>query len=284
MNKGAFDFIRQPVDLQSVSITIEKALNQVLTGMIARQTKQELHLIHKELEIAARIQRSILPSDTRQINTCEVFAEMIPAKEIGGDFYDYFVIDETHTGFVIGDVSGKGIPAAIFMAVCRSLLKATALQGWVPAQCISHVNRVLSEDNPDVMFVTLFYGILDSHKNRLEYCIGGHDSPYVLPAGGEIFPLERTANMALGFNSAVKYQSKSVYLNKGDCLFLYTDGITEAENPGQLLYGRDRLQESLKILKGKTTEQIIKGVLRKVGSFMTGARQSDDITAMVVRF
>lgn len=172
MNKGAFDIIRQPVDLQSVTCAIEKALNQVMTGMIARQTKQELYLIHKELEIAARIQRSILPSDIRQVKSCAVFAEMLPAKEIAGDFYDYFVIDETRSAFVIGDVSGKGIPAALFMAVCRSLVKSTALQGWAPAECMSHVNRVLCEDNPDAMFVTLFYGILDSDKNRLDYCTG----------------------------------------------------------------------------------------------------------------
>jgi sigma-B regulation protein RsbU (phosphoserine phosphatase) len=282
MNKGAFDILLCPVDYPSLSATIIRAAGQVIASMRANQTDEKLRLIQKELEVSSRIQQLILPSPSSEIECCDVSASMIPAREIGGDFYDYFMINKTQIGFVIGDVSGKGIPAALFMAVCRTLTKATALQGWSPHKCLIHVNRVLSEDNPSAMFVTMFYGILDVPERKLEYCIGGHDSPLLIKTDGKVMPLERTANMALGFDGEVSYLSKTIYLNKGENLFLFTDGITEAESPTQKLFGRDRLIESLQSLSGKTAEQLIEGALRKIRSFTMGTIQSDDITAMAV--
>ncbi len=156
------------------------------------------------------------------------------------------------------------------------------MQGWTPCECLSHVNRVLSEDNPSAMFVTLFYGVLNVQDKSLNYCIGGHDSPLLIGVGGGVKSLERTANMALGFDSEISYQSKTINLSDGDSLFLYTDGITEAENPAKKLYGRDRLIESLQAFKGKSAEEMIQGVLKNIKSFTLGTNQSDDITAMAI--
>jgi len=283
LNNGAYDIILSPVDSLSLSSTLERALENVKAKRAARKTKTRLQLYQRELDIAAQIQKYILPSDKNMIENFDISASMIPAKEIGGDFYDFFMIDRNRLGFVIGDVSGKGVPAALFMAVCRSLTKATALQGWAPCECLSHINKVLSEDNPSAMFVTLFYGILNVQDKRLDYCIGGHDSPLLVGKGGEVKGLERTANMALGFDGEISYQSKTIYLGEGDALFLYTDGITEAESPANKLYGRDRLIESLQTLKGKSADEMIKGTLKNIKSFTLGTKQSDDITAMAFR-
>jgi serine phosphatase RsbU (regulator of sigma subunit) len=249
---------------------------------VARKTQTKLHLFQRELDISAEIQKHILPPDNMQLKGYTISASMIPAREIGGDFYDYFDIDAHRVGIVIGDVSGKGIPAAIFMAVTRALTKATAMQGWSAAECLGHVNRVLSEDNPTAMFVTMFYGVLNKKNNSLEYCLAGHDSPYLIDGNGEVKALERTANMAMGFDADIQYQSKSVHLKRGDKLFFFTDGISEAENRNCELFGRERLASSLLSLQTKSSDQLVSGVLKKIRSFTLGTEQSDDITAMAV--
>src|SRR5262249_1151458 len=146
----------------------------------------------------------------------DLFAAMLPAREVGGDFYDFFLIDNDRLGFVIGDVSGKGVPAAIFMAMSRTLLKATALAGARPAECLQRANRVLCLDNSSEMFVTVFYGIFDTRTGAIEYGNGGHNPPYLLRANGEVEALESTGGMVLGALEDVAYRSKTVVLRPGD--------------------------------------------------------------------
>ena len=155
---------------------------------------------------------------------------MIPAKEVGGDFYDFFKLDDSHLALVIGDVSGKGMASALFMAISRTLLKAIALKGYAPAECLNQVNYLLSQDNDSCMFVTLFYGVLNLSTGALTYCNGGHNFPLLLSGEGEVQQLDKSRNMALGIMEAAQYKSSEINIRTGQKLILYTDGITEALN------------------------------------------------------
>src|ERR1051325_7750304 len=164
MNRGAIDFLMKPIDFQDLEITIRKTLDQVAHLKRSLQTQQQLLAIRQELSIAARIQRSLLPRNFPPFPDRQEFdlhAAMVPAKEVGGDLFDFFLLDKDHLGFVVGDVSGKGVPAALFMAVTRTLLRAIALQKLSPGECLQYVNVTFAAQNTSWMFVTLFYGILN---------------------------------------------------------------------------------------------------------------------------
>lgn len=253
----------------------------------AARDRERLLALHKELEVASAIQKSILPSefppfpDRREF---EIHAAMTPAMEVGGDFFDFFLIDEGRLGFVIADVSGKGVPAALFMAVSRTLIKATALGALPPEECLGQVNRVLTSENVSSMFVTVFYGVLDLASGEVAYCSAGHNLPYVLRRDGRVDALERTGGMALGVFETAAYKSKRIRLEKGDGLFLYTDGITEAMDVGYNEFTERRLEECLRRLPGRPLPEIIDGVVGDVNAFAGGAPQADDMTTLVVRY
>ncbi len=188
MNRGAYDFITKPIDLKDLEITIEKSLKEIqeYKSVLSAQTK--LIALQQELDIANVIQTSILRKtfpafpDRKEF---DIYAKMLTAKEVGGDLYDFFLIDKYRLGVVIGDVSGKGIAAALLMAVCKTLLKATAYKGMSSDNILSEVNNVIAEESPSNMFVTLFYGVLDTRSGAFEYSNGGHNSPYLFPQMGK---------------------------------------------------------------------------------------------------
>jgi phosphoserine phosphatase RsbU/P len=253
----------------------------------AARDRERLLALHKELEVAAAIQKSILPSEFPPFpdrHEFEIHAAMTPAMEVGGDFFDFFLIDDGRLGFVIADVSGKGVPAALFMAVSRTLIKATALRGLSPEECLGEVNRVLTAENVSSMFVTVFYGVLDLRSGELTYCSAGHNLPYMLRADGAVSALERTGGMALGAFESAAYKSKCVRLGTGDGLFLYTDGITEAMDAEHNEFTDRRLEESLRRLPSRPLNEIIDGVVSDVEAFAGGAPQADDMTTLVLRY
>jgi sigma-B regulation protein RsbU (phosphoserine phosphatase) len=253
----------------------------------AARDRERLLALHKELEVASAIQKSILPSTFPPFperSEFEIHAAMTPATEVGGDFFDFFLIDEGRLGFVIADVSGKGVPAALFMAVSRTLIKATALRGLPPEECLSEVNRVLALENASSMFVTVFYGVLDLHGGEVTYCCAGHNPPYVLRADGRVEVLERTGGMALGVLDTVTYSSKRLRLEKGDGLFLYTDGITEAMDGDHNEFTDRRLEQCLRQVPRKSLVELIDGVVAEVTSFVNGAPQADDMTTLALRY
>src|SRR6185295_7817176 len=151
-------------------------------------------------------------------NEFEIYAQMIPAREVGGDFYDFFLIDKDRLGIVIGDVSGKGVPAAIFMAVSRTLLKATALQGVSAGDCLKYVNDVLTRQSDSAMFVTIFYGILHTDSGELEYCIAGHNPPYILPASGAPRAIVEPAGLMAGAFEIAAFETGRMLLERGDAI------------------------------------------------------------------
>ncbi|MCK6555562.1 SpoIIE family protein phosphatase [Candidatus Binatia bacterium] len=247
----------------------------------------QLVAIRSELDVARRIQQSILPRrfppfpDHPEI---EIFAEMLPAREVGGDFYDIFLVDDAHVGFAIADVSGKGIPAAIFMAMTRTLLRSTAVSGLTPGECLRRVNRLLCLENNAAMFVTLFYGILDLESGHLDYANGGHNPPFVLRADGSAESLPGTGGTALGVLDHLHYGVATSRLQPGDGLLLYTDGVTEAMDPEGSLFTEARLRVVLDTLKGLTPVAVIHAVLDAVDKWGSTAPQSDDVTVLAIRW
>ena len=208
---------------------------------------------------------------------------MIPAKEVGGDLYDFFMIDKYRLGIVVGDVSGKGIAAALLMAVCKTLLKATAYKGMPADNILAEVNNILVDESPPNMFVTVFYGVLDTRSGAFEYSNGGHNSPYLLSNDGSIKQIPEIGGLLIGAMKNVEYQSSVLMLQPGESLLFYTDGVTEAFNKDNEEYKEARLE---KVLEGKHSmnlNELISQVFDDVQSFTEGVEQSDDITCMALK-
>jgi sigma-B regulation protein RsbU (phosphoserine phosphatase) len=208
---------------------------------------------------------------------------MVAAKEVGGDFYDFFMIDQDRLGFVIGDVSGKGVPAAIFMAVSRTLIRATGLKGLPADECMNYVNNLLCNESVSCMFVTVFYGILNTSTGEIEYVNGGHNPPYVL-SGSEIRKVEMTGGPILGCVEDFNYKSKKLQLKPGERLFLFTDGVTEAFNRNGEVYGDDRLELFLRSRLSSQIDDVVKESMVEINTYSAGMEQSDDITYLAISF
>jgi sigma-B regulation protein RsbU (phosphoserine phosphatase) len=284
MNRGAYDFLTKPIDFADFEKTIDKTLRDLVTlreGIAARARLAELDY---ELSVATRIQRSILPEIIRGDDTFEIAATMLPAREVSGDFYDFFLIDSSHMGLAIGDVSGKGIPAALFMAVSRTLLRAIALHGGAPHECLRHVNRVLLRQRDSEVFLTLLYGILNLETGHFEFSAGAQPPPYLCSRQGASRFLREPRGMMLGALDEATYESRTVRLEPGDGLLLYTDGVTEAENSGQEFFTGARLSGLVDANRLETLDSMVSNILEGLKGFTAGHEQSDDITMLAVRF
>jgi sigma-B regulation protein RsbU (phosphoserine phosphatase) len=243
--------------------------------------------IENELKIARAIQMSMVPKIFPPFpdrSEFELYAVIEPAKEVGGDFYDFFFIDDDHLYFIIGDVSGKGVPASLFMAVTKTLIRSQTSQEMLPDEVLRRVNKDLCVDNESNMFVTVFCGVLHTRTGEVWYSNGGHNPPYLLTASGEVETLARTGGMVLGVMDDIPYQTKRITLKTGDGLFLFTDGITEAMDGHDQLFSDARLQSVLQRLHGASSVELIRGVVSEVERFAAGAPQSDDITALALRY
>ncbi len=242
-----------------------------------------------ELAIARSIQLGMLPQkglNASAAQQCELDARMIPAREVGGDFYDYFMLDEQRLFLAIGDVSGKGPGAALFMAVTRTLIKSHALSGGLtnPAALLNLVNNELVEDNPKNLFVTVIAGVLDLHSGVFTYADGGHDAPLIVRADGRIEDVCKEAGIALGVFPEFAYQETTLQLYPGDVLILFTDGVTEAMGPQEKMFSRNTLRQTLAHIEiDPVTAQItLNRILETLEQFCAGEDQSDDITLLAV--
>ncbi len=287
MNRGAFDFATKPIDLDDLSNTIEKAVEQIKYIKAMQQEHSQLESIKGDLAVAQEIQQAILPRIfppfPEDANQMDIAASMNAAKDVAGDFYDFFRIDDDHIGFVIADVSGKGIPAAIFMAVSRTLIRATGIRGVKPSECITYINSLLAEESASNMFVTVFYGIYDIKTGDVTYTNAGHNPPYVAKADGSIVKLPLSKNIIAGFLKGYQFTEEALQLQHGDTLLLYTDGVTEAVDPDYEEYGEERLEALLKNTPQADCQQLIDAVKADVKVFANGAEQSDDITLLAIK-
>jgi sigma-B regulation protein RsbU (phosphoserine phosphatase) len=284
MNRGAYDFVTKPVNFEDLEITINKTLEEIMSVRRSMEEHDQLVSIQHDLNVAREIQQAILPKVFPPFplqHNFDIYASMIAAKEVGGDFFDFFLIDSNHLGFVIGDVSGKGIPAAIFMAVSRTLIRATGLKGVSARECMCYVNNLLCNESVSSMFVTVFYGILDTATGEVEYVNAGHNPPYLLTASG-IRKIPMTGGIVLGIMEDFEFYAKRFTMEPGEKLFLYTDGVTEAFNGEAVAYGEERLEEFLGLRLDNSIESIIKESLDDVNVFVDGAPQSDDITLLSI--
>jgi predicted membrane protein len=241
--------------------------------------------IESELKIAHSIQTNLLTRNFYpERKEVEIFATMTPAREVAGDFYDFFFISDNRLFFTIADVSGKGIPGALFMVITKTLLKTEALRCVSPGEILNRVNNVLAPDNEECMFVTLFCGILDIKTGKMEYSNAGHNPPLLYKYGGEFDFMNIKSGFVLAAMEGFNYTTEKISLQTGDTLFLYTDGITEAMNPEKKLFSNKRLKETLCLLKGKNVKEIITGVKREVKQFAGEEPQYDDITMLAYTF
>ncbi len=292
MNRGAFDFVTKPVDFNDLEITLEKTIGELNIVREGLAYHDKLLSIEHDLMVAREIQRAIMPKPIPGLEWAYIDGSMEAARQIGGDFYDYFMMDDHRLGFVIGDVSGKGIPAAIFMAVSRTLIRATGLKGMSPKDCMNYVNHLLCTESVNSMFVTVFYGMLDLETDTLHYVNAGHNPPILLRHDGstEVFPV--TDNIVLGVYEGYSFKTNSIPFLKDDTLVLYTDGVTEAFNQKQEEYGFQTLHTLLKeqVLGNKEVmdrkdapAQICRIIAGDVNRFAGEEEQSDDITILVVK-
>jgi serine phosphatase RsbU (regulator of sigma subunit) len=260
------------------SIAIERA--SLTKAYIEKQR------IHDALRFAHDIQFSMLPkkfptfSDRRHI---DVFAFLDPAIEVGGDFYDIFFVDDDHFCFLVGDVSDKGVPAAIFMAMTKTLLKATVKSGWRPHEVLQIVNKELSIDNDAAMFVTIFIGIINIQTGTVVYSNGGHNQPYLIGREG-VAMLKTPSGMALGIADDVNFSTRQITLQQGEGLFIYTDGANEAMDKDGNLFSQQRLTALLEKSRGLSSKEIIENVIAAVKVFSMGTSKSDDITVLSIKY
>jgi len=292
MNKGASDFVTKPIDFQDLEVTLDKIISQHSLHKKAVLAESKLGHIEKELEVARRIQQGMLPQNFElfvEDSPIELVGKMMPAKEVGGDFYDFFFLDENKLGILIADVSGKSVPACLFMAIARTILRTIAIKTESPSETLSRANELLCKENDSCMFVTTFYGIIDLNRGTLCFANAGHNPPFLLKAEGALSQLGLNMGIPLGVVSQKEshspiYQNVDVELKEGDSLILYTDGVTEAMNSASEFYGEKRLEGILKAHLSTSLPQIVEKVIDDLGEFTKHFEQSDDITFLGLRY
>lgn len=247
----------------------------------------EKERIGAELDVAAHIQASMLPCifpAFPERPEIDIYATMTPAKEVGGDFYDFFMVDDRHLAIVMADVSGKGVPASLFMVIGKTLIKDHTLPGRDLGEVFTAVNNLLCESNSEGLFITAFEGVLDLVTGDFTFVNAGHEMPFIYKAGGAFEPYKVRAGFVLAGMEDMCYKAGSMVLEPGDKLFQYTDGVTEATDMNNQLYGMKRLEEILNKVKDGTPDDILPAVKKDIDAFVGEAEQFDDITMLCLEY
>ena len=280
--------IRSNNELETLAESFSDMVKELESHLeVIERVSREREYIRAELSIASDIQRSLLPSGYPAFpgkTEFDLYALMDPAQEVGGDFYDYFLLDEDHLAIVIADVSDKGIPAALFAVSAKQMLKSRALSGGSPAEIITDVNRMLYKDNKAGMFITLWFGVLSLSTGKGVYVNAGHPDP-VFIRKGEASKLSKYRHCPIlaAFENTL-YKEQSFELDPGDVLLLYTDGVTEAADISESFYGTERLLQILNKTKEKSVTEVLDAVREDIRGYAAGTTQYDDITMLILRF
>ena len=284
MNRGAFDFVTKPLDFDDLRITVDRTLQHVEEWREALRSRDRLVTLQNELDVASKMQQSILPTSFPSGPRYKAFGTMQPARNVGGDFYDVVRLEGDRIGVAIADVSGKGVPAALFMMSSRTLLKGAAISFSEAGPVLSEVNNLLQEDDTAGMFVTMLYATYDPDSSTFTYASGGHDPPLVIHADGSSTLLPLTGGIALGVVPGVDFQQNSVTLAPGDTVVLYTDGVTEATNIEDELLGIEGVREHFNAdHRAEDAETVGMEIMKVVNDFTGEAPQHDDVTCFVLR-
>lgn len=282
MNYGASDFLTKPIDFVDFEKTLEKMILEYNNLYYFQDMK-------KELEIAKKMQKEMLPKDFNPFphHPIDIAGLMFPAKEVGGDYFDFFPLDDHRLAVFIADVSGKSISACLYMSVTKVLFRMLVKRDSGCSYIMSKLNSLLA-DHADEMFVTAFYGIIDFKEGTLSFSNAGHNFPYLVHSDGSVESLRAQNGVALGIGDPDtingNYTEEKIHLKEGDCLYLYTDGVTEATNPQYEMFGEERLAVDLKELAQKTTNEINNRIIEHLKEFVQNAPQSDDITMLTIRY
>jgi serine phosphatase RsbU (regulator of sigma subunit) len=273
-------------------LRVLKLRTHVLQATVAQRThelaeknaalEQAQAQIKRELDVARALQIAILPATFPARPGCDGAARMIPATTMGGDFYDFIPLPGAQLGLVMADVSGKGVPAAFFMAVARTNLRDLAVHHALPGACLAQTNDMLCSQNPMELFVTVFYCILDPVSGLVHYANGGHNPPCLRRADGSVELLSGAGGLVLGAMPGVSFPEHAVQLLPGDRLVLYTDGVTEAFNSAEEAYGMDRLVAEIRAHGAGQAAPLVERICRSVETFVGSIPQSDDITLIVL--
>ena len=284
---------KKTLDLESSKITEIKILAQSVDKMefktvnyinnLEKITKEN-ERVGTELKVAKSIQESVLTDDFPDCDEYRVYASMNPAKEVGGDFYDFYLIDDNHLVLTIADVSGKGVPAALFMMITKVLLNSATVNYKTPSEILTSINNQICKKNTTNMFITVWLGILNLRTGKLIYSNAGHEDPVIYRKGAN-FQVEKTTHgIAVGAFEDYMYKDNEMTLKKGDKLFLYTDGIPEATNNKNEMFGIERMVNSLNNNFNKDMADILKNVKKDVDKFANGAVQFDDLTMLGIEY
>lgn len=283
-----FQEIKSTDEVGQLSATFQDmkiALKEYISNLADTTAAKER--IESELKIARNIQMSFLPKKFPPFpekTEFDIFAALEPAREVGGDLYDFFLLDDSHLFISIGDVSGKGVPAALFMAVTKTLMKGIAERGIEPSDLLMAVNRELVQENESMMFVTVFCGILNFKTGRFLYSNAGHNPPVLIGSDGKPGFIDIPDGFLLGVMENVQYQTRVIDLSAGDVIVLYTDGITEAMNSENILYSDNRLLEGLTGQHSRKSSEIVESIIQSVRDHADAEPQSDDITLLVLKY
>ncbi|MBR6229486.1 MAG: SpoIIE family protein phosphatase, partial [Eubacterium sp.] len=275
-------------ELEAVARAFEE-MDQKLLDYIDEneQIMVEKERVNTELTLATKIQADMLPNifpafpDRPEFN---IYADMTPAKEVGGDFYDFFFTDPDHLAIVMADVSGKGIPAAMFMMMAKSMIQSQAITGNKPSQVLSEVNNIICSNNREDMFVTVWFGVFDVTTGVIIAANAGHENPILYHEGGEFEVMDDPHGFVIGGKQGMKYHDYKIKLEKGSKLFIYTDGVPEATNADLELFGMDRTLEALNSVKEGGAEDVLMAVDRDVYKFVQKAEQFDDLTMLCLEY
>ena len=272
---------------ETSSIPVSMALVYLVTNVSTHsllKTRAKVEATESELRVATDIQTGSLPIDFPDRPEFEIYASMDPAKEVGGDFYDFFMIDDDHLAVVIADVSGKGIPAALFMMSSKILINDHAIMGGSPAEILKRVNKQVCANNDSHMFVTVWLGILEISTGLLTTANAGHEYP-IININGKYEILKDVHGIAIGVTDMAMYKNTEIHLKKGDSVFVYTDGVAEATDANNELFGTDRTVDALnKIPKGVSEKEVLAGVRTAVDAFVKQAPQFDDLTMLGLKY
>ncbi|GAB4496930.1 MAG: hypothetical protein OHK003_03760 [Anaerolineales bacterium] len=273
-NEAAFN------DLVTKNQMLQKAYDELKAAQAQIIEKERLE---RELQVAADIQLSILPDVLPDTEEFGFGARILPARQVGGDFYDIFQLKDHRIGVLIGDVADKGVPSALFMARAHALIMAEADIGATPAEVMNLVNTHITRLQKSTQFVTVLYGILDLRTREFSYARAGHEPPLILHVDGSVERMPHSPGMAIGLWEPVTLDEKSVTLNSGDTLLLYTDGMTDCRNPKGSPFGLERIKEILADLPKQNAQQICNTLLETLQNYQSGAKQDDDVTLVAVK-
>ena len=268
-------------DQRLLSILATESAQVIENARLARE-ERELQRIQEELRMASEIQKNLLPLGPPAVPGYDVYGVNVPARAVGGDYFDFLLLPGGKLALCVGDVSGKGMPAALLMANLQATLRSQILLGLPVHQCVGNANFLLYHDTPPEKFATLFYGVLDTQSHVLTYCNAGHNPPWVLKSDGSVAELQ-TGGTALGFLEHFEYKQDQTSLQPGDVLLVYSDGITEAMTADERQFGEERLLKEARQAQAEPSETLAGAILDAVDSFTEEAPRSDDQTLVVAK-